>query len=393
MHRLLSKEKVSDLLLIFIATLIITFLVWLPHIFSFKNFYNLDFSEGFNTIYRNFDGLEYVIIAKTFYFPEVLKTIPQSLPEEYYAAHFPGYSLIILLFAPVLGFLKSMLFVSLVFTVLSAWVFYFLVKDFKLSEHPLLLSIIFLILPARWLIVHSVGSSEPMFIFLVLISIYFFMKFEAQKKWLFIYLSGIFAMFAQITRPPGALLAVAFGLYITWKIIRNKGNYLVNLGKAIVTYHPLLLILIALISVFYWFQISFGDFFAYFHSGDNIHLVFPPFQIFNVNQAWVGEIWLEDVIYVLMLGYLGVVYLFKKDLKLMAFFTLVYLVATSFVAHRDISRYALPIFPFLLIAFEKVLTSKEFRIVLVIVALAIYLYAQNFLIQNVGPYPNIEAFN
>ena len=67
--------------------------------------------------------------------------------------------------------------------------------------------------------------------------------------------------------------------------------------------------------------------------------------------------------------------------------------ASSFVAHRDISRYLLPLSPFVLIAFEKILTSKEFKIILPIIILAIYLYAQNFIIQNVAPIPNLTPFD
>jgi len=77
----------------------------------------------------------------------------------------------------------------------------------------------------------------------------------------------------------------------------------------------------------------------------------------------------------------------------MAFFVLIYLAASTLVAHRDISRYLLPIFPFILIAFEKVLTTREFKIILPIILLAIYLYSQNFILANIAPIPNLEIFN
>src|SRR3989338_8302929 len=105
-----------------------------------------------------------------------------------------------------LGYLKSMLFVSLLSTILAAWAFYKLVKDFRLTDHPLFLSILFLILPARWMIVHSVGSSEPLFIFLVIQSIYFFMKNESTSKIQFLLLTTVTGIGAQLTRPPGILL-------------------------------------------------------------------------------------------------------------------------------------------------------------------------------------------
>src|SRR3989344_6320625 len=207
-------KSVKDCAILAILTLVAAFLIWLPHLLSVPNLWGLSFTEGFATIYRNFDGLEYVVIAKTFYNPTAISTLPLSLPANYFASHFPGYSVLIYIFAPFLGFLKSMLLVSLLSTIAASWAFYFLVKDFKLSNHPLFLSLIFLILPARWLIVHSVGSSEPTFILFIILSIYFFMKFEQSFKLPYIFLAGVFGFLAQITRPPAILLFFALLLYV-----------------------------------------------------------------------------------------------------------------------------------------------------------------------------------
>ena len=379
-------KTTKDLSILIFTSLLIAFSLWLPHILRLENFFGLNFSEGFNTIYRNYDGLEYVIIAKSLYNPQLITHLPQSLPDIYYAAHFPLYALLILGLS-FLGMLKSMIFVTLLFTITSATAFYFLVRDFHLSDHPLILSVIFLVLPARWLIVHSVGSSEPVFIFFVILTIYFLMKFEQVKNYSFIILAAIFGSLAQLTRPPGVLLFIAIGLYILWKIITQK-----QITK-IFNYIPLILMPVSLLGIFYWFKLSYNDFFAYFHTGDNIHLVFPPFQLFNKNQFWVGDIWLEDAVYIFILGFLAGFLLLKKKLFLMGSFVLTYLIASIMIAHRDVSRYILPVFPFALIAFEKVLTSKEFRIILIIVGLGIYLYAQNFILSNTAPYPNPDIFN
>ncbi len=379
-------KTTKDLLLIAVFVFLSTFLVWLPHLLALHQFWGLNFSNGFNTIYRNFDGLEYITIAKTFYNPTLIAQIPLSLPANYYAAHFPGYSILILALAPFFGFLKSMLLIPLIFTVFSAWAFYFLVRDFKLSEKPFFLSILFLVLPARWVIVHSIGSAEPMFIFFVIASLYFFLKYEKFPKVSYILLSGILGLFAQLTRPPGILLFIALSLYLVW---RHKSSIIRKIAKFL----PLSFIPLGLLGVFYLYGQTYGDFWAYFHSGDNIHLTFPPFQVFNKGQFWVGEIWLEDIVYIFILGLLGGLMLLKQKLYPMAFFTLVYLTASTLIAHRDISRYILPIVPFILIAFEKVLTSREFKIILPIILLAIYLYAQNFILQNVAPIPNLQPFN
>ncbi len=390
----LNSKTTRDLGIIVLTTLALTFLVWLPHFLALSSFYNLDFSSGFNTIFKNFDGLEYVVIAKSLYDPKIISSLPHTLFPSYYAAHFPGFAIMILLFAPLLGFLKSMLFVSILFTIASTITFYFLIRNFKLTSNPLLLSLISLVLPARWLVVHSVGSAEPMFIFFCLLTIYSVMKYEATKAWSWIWIGALSGLLAQITRSPGILLFISLMLYVHWKyfIDQKFKNFSQNI-KEHLKFAPFVLIPLGILGVFLLYQAALGDFLAYFHSGDNIHISFPPFQVFDKHWVWVGEIWLEDIIYIYILGLLGGLMLWRQKLRLMSFFVLTYLAATMLVVHRDIARYSLPIFPFLLIAFEKVLVSKEFKIILVIVLLAIYLYAQNFLIENTSPIPNVSFFN
>lgn len=385
-------KSIKDCAILATLTLVLTFIIWLPYVLTFPNFWGLSFNEGFSIIYRNFDGLEYVIIAKTFYNPDLIASLHQSLPANYFASHFPGYAIFISIFAPILGYLKSMLIVPLLSTIFASWSFYFLVKDFKLSNHPLFLSLIFLILPARWVVVHSVGSSEPTFILFIILAIYFFMKFEDSRKFSNILLAGTFGLLAQVTRPPGILLFIALFLFVSWKIIKQKLPF-VSVIRNIGTYSLLLLIPLGLLLIFTWFHFSYQDFFAYFHSGDNIHLTFPPFQVFNKHEFWVGDIWLEDIVYIFILGFLGGIMLLKQRLYPLAFFVLTYLIAATLVTHRDISRYLLPVAPFVLIAFEKVLTSREFKIILPIILLVIYLYSQNFMLQNTAPIPDLIPYN
>lgn len=387
-------KVINHLFIIVFFILATTFLVWLPHYMALSNLIGLNFSNGFSTIYRNFDGLEYVVIAKSFYNPGLIASIPLSQPPIYYASHFPGYAMLIFAFAPVLGFLKSMLFVSLISTIFAAFAFYFLVRDFKLTTQPLILTLVFLTLPARWLIVRSVGSAEPLFIFFTILAVYFFMKYELQHKYNLLIFSAISAMLAQVTRPPGILLFIALALYIHYKAWIEAKQ--IGLTKAItrhLRFFPFAVVPLALLGIFYIYSQNYHDFFAYFHSGDNIHLTFPPFQSLNKSEFWVGQIWLEDIIYIFILEFFAGLLLIKQKLYPMAFFVLTYVVASSFVAHRDISRYTLPVVPFVIIAYEKVLVSKEFKIVLVILALAIYLYSQNFILANTVPLPDLTLYN
>ncbi len=387
------NSKIKDLSLLSLIALSSTLLVWLPHLLSLDSFWGLSFSNGFDIILRNFDGLEYITIAKSFYDHNIISTIPYAHDANYYPAHFPGYPLLIATFAPIIGFLKSMLFVSITSTILAVWMFYLLVSDFKLTQSPLFLSILFLFLPARWLIVRSVGSPEPLFIFFILVAFYSLLKFIKFNSRIWIWISAIFAALAQLTRPPGNLYAFAvflFVLFQSYMIFKDQ-----DFKKSItylLSFYPYLLVPLTLTGIFYFYQVITGDFWAYFHSGDNIHLFFPPFSIFNQNQTWVGTIWLEDAIYVLLLGYLGGFLLLKQKLYPLAFFVLTYVIAASFVAHKDLSRYTLPVAPLVLIAFEKVLVSKEFKIVFAVLLLAIYLYSQNFLLQNTAPVPQLHLY-
>jgi hypothetical protein len=55
------------------------------------------------------------------------------------------------------------------------------------------------------------------------------------------------------------------------------------------------------------------------------------------------------------------------------------------VAHRDISRYLAPVYPFLFIAYGKMLSSKPAKTIFIILLPAIFLYALNFIIGNTAP--------
>lgn len=186
----------------------------------------------------------------------------------------------------------------------------------------------------------------------------------------------------------------ALALYAAVKYwIHHKGINFKELLKTKLSYSPLILIPLTLLSLFYLFQVQLGDFWAYFHTGDNIHLLFPPYQVFNINEFWVGDIWLEDLIYIYILGIFAGVKLLKGNLRPLGIFILIYMLAGISIAHRDISRYLLPIAPFVLIAYERVLVSKEFKIVLAILAIGLYLYSQNFLLNNTAPISNLVDFN
>lgn len=378
----LMKNSRRDLFLIAAICLISTFLVWLPFFLRISNFWKMSLPEdGMATIMKNFDGLYYVVIAKSFYRPEIINHLFSfDLPAVYYAAHFPLYPLFIKIFSPFLGYPWSMLGVNLLASVLAALVFYLFLKEFKYSSSPLWLAIIFLFLPARFLAVRSIGSPESLFILFLLASFYFFKK---KNYWL----AGLLGGLAQLTKSPGILLFIGYTIYLLWEN-RSQFNVIKLLKKA----YPLLIIPLSLLGLFVYYRFAYHDFWAYFHSGDNIHLFWPPFQVFNASAHWVGTYWLEEIIYIFLLGSLGVIYLFKQKKFDLGIFAAVFFFTTLFVAHRDVSRYSLPLVPFLLIAFEPLLVKKEFKIAFWVILIPVFLYTISFVAGNTIPIADWSSF-
>jgi len=372
------KKSYREIFIITFTSLFSTLLIWLPFFLRLPSFWKMALpTEGMATIMKNFDGLYYVVIAKSFYQPEIINNFFSfPLPAIYYAAHFPLYPTLIKFFSPLLGSLWSMLSLNLLISVLTAVVFFLFIKEFKYSKQALWLTILFLLFPARWLIVRSVGSPEPLFILLILSSFLFFKK---KNYWL----AGLLGALTQLAKPPGILLFIAYAVYLFWENFEEiKKNWSLALGKIIKKAYPLLLIPLALLGLFSYFLFVLNDFWAYFHSGDNLHLFWPPLQVFNTAAHWVGTFWLEEVIYVYLLSVLGIVFLFRQRRYDLAIFCALFFYTTLFISHRDIARYSLPMLPFLLIGFEPFLIKKEFKIAFLVILLPIFLYAINFIAGN-----------
>jgi len=384
------KTKIKNLLLVAIFSLVPTLLIWIPFFLRLKAFWNIPLPQnGMATIVANFDGPLFLVVAKTLY-NKALITANYSFPlaTEYYAAHFPLFPLLIRLFAIIFGYPYAMLLITLVSSMLAIFFFNKLAQRFMKKKDALWLTFVFSILPARWLIVRSVGSAEPLFVAAIIASIFYFQK---KKYWQ----AGIWGAIAQLTKSPGILLFVAYLCTIIAPDFKKlattkfrKWSRMLDLKKA----YPILLIPFSLLVVFIFYKFTLNDFFAYFHSGDNIHLFFPPFQIFNYSAPWVGTFWLEEIIFVYLFALLGLINLVKKYGGAMAWFTGIFFVSILFVSHRDLIRYALPIIPFLLIAFQKTIAKKEFKVVVLVLAIPIYLFSLAYISQNVMPISDWAPF-
>ncbi len=384
------SKRFSGLVPIILLSLVPTLLIWLPFLLRLESFWTIPLpTAGMATIVANYDGPLYLVVAKTLYKADLIKSMFQfTLPTEYYAAHFPLFPLLIKLFAPLFGHIYSMLLVSISSSVLALYFFFKLAADTVNKKSALWLTTIFALLPARWLIVRSVGSAEPLFIASIIASIYFFRK----KQYVF---AGIWGALAQLTKSPGILLFVAYAAAIVFPHLRYLATHSfsgwvekLQLKKV----YPLLLIPLALILLFAFYGYAMGDFFAYFNSGDNRHIFFPPFTIFNYSAPWVGTFWLEEILFVYLIGALGIAKLFEQKKEIMAWFAGIFFASILFVAHRDILRYALPVVPFLIIAFADTLNKKAFKYVFALIVIPSYLFALTYISQNVMPISNWTPF-
>lgn len=369
-----------------LLTLIIFFfltLVWLylPFVFHLDSFWGLKYQEKFNfaTVLLNFDSLNYIIAAKTWYHPEQINNLFPNIaePTNYFPAHFPLYPALIWLFAqiPAINYPYASIIVTLLSSLLALLAFYYLAKSLLDEKRVLVLSLVFLVFPARWLVVRAVPSPEPLFLATILGSIYFFKKENYGK-------AAILTILAQMTKSPGVLLAGSLGLITLIKIYQERSCP----KKTFEKYWPVLITPIGLLAVFFIYYLTTGDFFAYFKTGNNIHLYWPPFQVFNYFEEWVGTIWLEDVFFIYLAGLVLILKLWEKHrLDILSLFPTVFYLSVVFVSHRDISRYFLPAVPLLLIGQAKFFTSKKFLAALIILLPALFLYAINFISFNAMP--------
>lgn len=378
--------QIKNLKLSFFLTglaVIPVFLIWAPFLFRIEKILGIPIAEGgMQVVAANYDGPLYIVIAKSLYNLEfIASNFSFPLPLEYYAAHFPLYPITIRLFSVLVGYPWGMLLASLAGSILTIHYFYLFAKRFIAPKNALWLTFVFSILPARWLIVRAVGSPEPLFVGAILASLYHFNK---RQYWA----AGIWGAFAQLTKSPGILLFIAYiGTLIIPRLPELATNHSFVKWVKSLEYkaYPILLIPFSLIGLFYVYQIKFGNFLAYFNSGDNIHLFFPPFQIFNYSQPWVNTHWLEEIIFVYLLCLLGVAQLIKQKRTILAWFAGIFVTTIFFVSHRDIMRYTLPILPLLFAAFAKELSSKEFKIILAVLIIPIYLFSLAFISNNIMP--------
>lgn len=351
----MKKNNFQDIILIWVVSLFSSFLIALFFYLFPPAVLEKHVPHGSNEVLeRNYDGPIYVVLAKTLYNPKQLTKIGfNKLPVSYFANHFPLLPIIIRLFSSITNnYFRSMISINWLSAALFSTIFYLFLKRFKISNNPLLLSLASLFIPPRWLAVRAVGGTEPLFLLILIISLYLWF----DKKFI---LSSLFAVLLVLIRPPGIVFFFSFLAIIIFEYqkAKDKKSYLIKIIKE---KWLLLLMPLSLLGLFFFFQSIFGNFWAYFQSGTgtNVHLKPIPFApVLNFNTPVV-----EGFLYLLVIYLLGIYLLWQQKQKQLALFSLIYLIPNFFMVVDDIHRYLIPIAPFcLIIGYQKIIKHKAFK--------------------------------
>lgn len=374
----------KNLLQVVSISLVSLFIFWLPFAFKLNTLWAVDFEKsGMDVVVQNFDGLNFLVIAKSLYDPKVIETINSQFltgnDPIYFSAHFPLFPVVIRLFNSFLSLPNALLLTIILSNVLLALGIFNLAKLVsKDNRVAIMLTSIALFFPARMLSVRSVGSNEPLFIFLILTSLTYAIK---NKYWP----SAIAGALGVLTRSPGILLLAVYG----WQFLIDKEAWSVKIKK----YIPYALLPLTLLGLFVFYGWRYSDPLAYFHSGDNLHLFFPPFQIFSNTASWINDMWREDIIYLYVFYGLGIL-LIEDKWALLKKWGIVYGTTLLFVVHRDLARYALPLAPVALIGYQRAIEKvpKKMWMVGAILLIPIYLMGWQFVLKNIQPISNWTIF-
>jgi hypothetical protein len=293
------------------------------------------------------DGPNYIYAAMTLY------RIPRNSPitrspafqPSYFACHLPGFPLAIRLAGTLLlshfglGMHLAILFSSMALT----YVFRRLLILYNASHNPVRSSILLAFIPIRFVIYHTVGASEPLFLVYCFLA---FIFFRVNLIWpLVLSMAG-----AMITRIEGLALLGTIGLCycLRFDILRAVlVGLTISAPAALLAFHHL----------------RFGDWLTYYrvNQGRNKLLSWPPFR----EVLWFARN-SDDVNF--HLSALGLFVLFAVGVVLVipvsfpfAVFSIVYVVFVSVLFHMHIYRYALPGYVFaVFVGFDEVWASKAF---------------------------------
>lgn len=364
-----KSQTLKDILFLTLATFLTTALFF-GYVYLTKG--------KLENVYKAWDGPSYVIAALSEYVParavttNTIRSVDIREDFTFLPAHFPLYPTLI----RSLSFLdpyKAMLGLSVLSHLGFVLSLYFLGRTLKFT-HAARWAALALVLPPRYFIVSHTGSSEPLFLLFLTLSLAFFARRHSPA-------SAIFASLALATRPQGALLGVGYAVVALISLIKTR-----DLIAVIKRFWPYLLMPITLIFIFVYYQQQTGDFWAFFRAISIFHHFSPTlFPTFHFGAPNIETFWHEvNVIYYLLYAYV-ITRLFARTDKTYAILALCYYLPLLFLQHTDISRYSLSLLPFMFVAFHSLFSRRDFFLTALLLLPAVILYSSDFIQYNRAP--------
>lgn len=352
------------LIYFFLANLLFTSVIYAQQMIVYGNLESLG---------RRWDSPRYLINAVTLYDVNHPMLDVMTYSKTFHMLAFPGFAFIVKGFSFVAGFAVAIQLSNLIITALFAFTLYHLLKEFNYSRSPLWISTMALLLPEKWLSLHSVGSSEPLAMLGCTGAFYFYKKRQFWR-------AGLMGALAMSARPTSIFLYVGFLAALLWETFKFweergfRGFTLpgilrsFNWGAAL----KLSLIPLTLLSIYAFYAWRAGDLLAYFHIPEgnlkDINTDYIPYSVFYKGGP-------EDFgqFYAYLLPLVGLAVLWRSRQYDVFWVGGVMYFVTIFLVHSEIFRYMMPIYPFLvIIPFARWLEKREMRPVLVIAAVMAY---------------------
>lgn len=325
------------------------------------------FTGDASILQRYWDGPHYAYLAKTLYdVPDNHPFLPYSLTPSYWALHFPLYPIVIRAIVPITrgDYPGAMLLATLLTSVVAAVLFHRLLVEWRLVSSPLWTGVLFAFLPPRWILYHSVGATEPLFLCFVLAA--FLALGRGRPGWVTLFVAA-----ACLTRIHGALLIPVMALtYLGRREVRSA-LVVSTAGFTIV-------------ALFGFYHLAYGDFLVYFHQqvGERGLLHRSPFDLVRALAHGADAARTEHLVGMFLLYGAGTAALWPH--RPLFLYAAAFLGLNVFVFHDDLARYFLPLAPFaLLVAYDPLLSRRAVRAVVLPAAIYLgYVYAWGFLPHN-----------
>jgi hypothetical protein len=309
-----------------------SFLVYLP------------FLRDMRTVYRFWDGPNYLTVARTLY--AVAPDNPllaYVYTPAYFLTHLPLYPLCVRLVAFVTGYEPALLVVSVLASVAAVVLFYRLARDVWKLPSPEFLALVMLFLPPRFLLYRSTGATESLALALTLASL---LAFETSRTGR----AAVYGALATVTRISGVMLAPAYAV-VLWRRGPPRARALAWLA----------LIPAGLLGYFLFCAVRFGDFFGYLRPHGEKLTRFVPFGFLPV--LFQKGLYHQVEFHILLaIVYAVGAFRLRERFPVLFWYCVFELALLVCVSTEDWSRYFLAMAPFaLIVGYHDVIDTRFFR--------------------------------